>query len=187
MNAAPTETRTEAALNAPPPLPSPERLQQLLFDAARMGREDVIEALVHAGADIEARDERGHTPLVLASYHGMEAATATLLRLGADPDTLGDNGSALMGVAFKGHVAIADVLLRSGADPNLRNAAGQTSLMMAALFGRAAVVTLLLEAGASPDLQDITGTDAAALARSQGNEALATMLESAAEPVVSDG
>ncbi|HEY1067614.1 MAG TPA: hypothetical protein VGE52_15935, partial [Pirellulales bacterium] len=34
------------------PLPPPERLQQLLFDAARLGRDDVIPALVLAGARI---------------------------------------------------------------------------------------------------------------------------------------
>lgn len=58
----------------PPPLPSPQRLQELLFDAARLGRCDVIPALLQAGARTDAFDPAGHTPLILACYHGHEEA-----------------------------------------------------------------------------------------------------------------
>ena len=161
-----------------PPLPSPERLQTLLFDAARLGRDEVIPALLLAGADIEAQDAGGYTSLVLASYHGHEETTALLLRHGASPDGPDDlqGNSALMGVAFKGHVAIARRLLAAGADPDRRNLAGQTALMMAALFGREAVVDLLLAAGADPARTDAMGSDAAALAEAQGNDGLAGRL-----------
>ena len=168
------------AADAPsaPPLPSPERLQALLFDAARLGRDDVIPALLQAGAAIEARDPRGYSALVLASYHGHARATATLLAHGARPDgdAGADGSSALMGVAFKGDEAIARMLLAAGADPDRANGAGQTALMMAALFGRDAIVDLLLDAGADPARTDATGADAAALARAQGQEALAARL-----------
>ncbi|MGA1810255.1 MULTISPECIES: ankyrin repeat domain-containing protein [Sphingobium] len=72
---------------APPSLPSPERIQELLFDAARLGRDDVIAALLQAGADITALDPKGYTPLILASYHGREAATAALLERRAGRST----------------------------------------------------------------------------------------------------
>jgi ankyrin repeat protein len=164
--------------DALPPPPSPERLQALLFDAARIGRDDMIPALLQAGARIEACDPRGHSPLVLASYHGHASTTALLLAHGARPD--GDAGhdgsSALMGVAFKGHEAIARLLLAAGADPDRTNGAGQTALMMAALFGRDAIVELLLDAGADPARTDATGADAATLARAQGQDAVAERL-----------
>lgn len=162
----------------PPPLPSPARLQELLFDAARMGREDVIPALVRAGADVEAQDDRGYTPLVLATYNGRKPAAALLLSLGASADGPADarGNSALMGVAFKGHAAIARLLLDHGADPDRRNGAGQTALMMAALFGQQEIIDLLLAAGADPAMCDAAGNCAASLAAAQGNEALADAL-----------
>lgn len=165
----------------PPQLPSPERVQELLFDAARLGRDDMIPVLLGAGADIEAVDAKGHTALVLATYHGFEAAAALLLNAGANPNGTTASGSPLMGVAFKGHIAIARQLLTAGADPNLRNAAGQTAIMMSALFDRRDIIDLLLSAGADIDAVDAAGNDAAAVARMQGNDELAQWLQSPRE------
>ncbi len=81
-----------------------------------------------------------------------------------------------MGVAFKGHVDIARLLLDRGADPNRRNRAGQTAIMTAALFNQTAIIALLLERGADPNATDHAGNTAAAVARMQGNTALAEML-----------
>jgi ankyrin repeat protein len=162
----------------PPQLPSPERVQELLFDAARLGRDDMIPVLLEAGADIEAVDAKGHTALVLATYHGFEAAAALLLNAGANPNGTTASGSPLMGVAFKGHIAIARQLLTAGADPNLRNAAGQTAIMMSALFDRRDIIDLLLSAGADINAVDAAGNDAAGVARMQGNDELAQWLQS---------
>jgi ankyrin repeat protein len=168
---------SEAA--APPPLPSPQRLQDLLRDAARLGRDDMIPALLQAGAQIEASDERDHTALILASYHGHESTTALLLSLGALPNGPPDaaGSTALMGVAFKGYLTLARMLIAAGAQVDRRNRAGQTALMMAALFGREPVIEALLAAGADPDLRDGNGDTAADLARAQGNDPLAERLE----------
>jgi ankyrin repeat protein len=159
-------------MNELPPLPSAERLQDLLFDAARMGRVDVIPALLQAGADIEARNDKGHTPLILASYNGQAAATELLLESGADVDEADTSrgNTALMGTAFKGFDDIADLLLNAGAEVNRRNNAGQTALMLAALFNRHRLVDRLLELGAIADLCDDAGNCALSLARAQANE-----------------
>lgn len=157
-----------------PPLPSPARIQELLFDAARLGRTDVIPALLHAGAQIEATDGKGHTPLILASYHGHCEATAMLLEAGAEvdrPDRARGN-TALMGVAFKGHGDTARVLLDAGADPNAINRAGQTPLMMAALFGHSAIADLLIARGADVLREDAAGNSAVSVAQAQNNEAM---------------
>jgi len=167
-------------VETPPPLPSPERLQELLHDACRTGREDMVPALLQAGAQLEGEDERGFTPLVLASYNGQASTTELLLRLGSlvdgKPEAVGS--SALMGVAFKGYALIARSLLDAGADPNRSNRGGQTPLMMAALFGQRDIVDMLLAAGADPTMRDGTGATAADIARTQGNEELATVLSS---------
>jgi hypothetical protein len=157
-----------------PELPSPERVQELLFAAARMGRDDVVPALLQAGADLEGTDPKGYTALILASYNGQESTTALLLSSGARVDA-GDTergNTALMGVAFKGYTAIARLLIEGGADVDTRNFAGQTALMTAAMFNRIEIIELLLAAGADPTLSDASGNTVVTLARSQGNQAL---------------
>jgi ankyrin repeat protein len=163
---------------AVPPLPSVERIQQLLFDAARIGAIDVLPALLQAGADIEGHDSRGHSALILASYNRQIAATDLLLAYGAavDGPDAGRGNTALMGVAFKGHDAIAERLLAAGAAPDATNKAGQTALMMAALFGHGAIVDRLLAAGADPLAVDAEGNSAWSVARGQGNEMMVARL-----------
>ena len=172
------------------PLPPVERLQELLFDAARLGREDLVLPLVSAGADVEAPDPKGHTALILASYHGFLPATQAILASGAYVDS-GDGtrgNTALMGVMFKGYRDIALCLLHAGADVNRRNKAGQTALMMAALFGRVDMAEDLLSRGADVSLQDVAGNSAGSLAREQGNDLMSQLLHAAAPAVgVLDG
>ena len=172
-------TALAAATPALDALPTPERRQQLLFDAARLGRTDMIAPLVKAGVDLNATDARGFTPLILAAYNGQAETLDALIAAGADackPD--GSQGNtAQMGVAFKGNDAIAARLLTAGCDVNARNKAGQTALMMAALFGRSAQVAMLVKAGADPALADASGRTAKAVAQGQGNDAMVKQLD----------
>lgn len=168
-----TDATTDSAA-----LPTPERRQELLFEAARLGRVDMIAPLLQSGADIDGLDARGFTPLILAAYNGQMAAVEALLAAGADackPDA-GQGNTAQMGVAFKGDDAIAARLLKEKCDVNARNKAGQTALMMAALFGRTAQMDMLLKAGADRTLADVTGRTAASVAAAQGNTAAVEVL-----------
>ncbi|MBD3734618.1 MAG: ankyrin repeat domain-containing protein [Sphingopyxis sp.] len=164
-----------------PPLPSPERLRELMFDAARLGRTDVLPALLHAGCAVEAKDERGYTPLILAAYHGQDEAVALLLDHGADPEA-GDaarGNTALMGAAFKGFTSVARLLLERGAEAETTNKAGQTALMLAALFDRREIADLLLAQGADPERCDAAGNSALSVARDQNNAGMAEHLRGA--------
>ena len=164
------------------PLPSPERIQELFFDAARLGRKDVIPALLQAGADIGATDPKGHTALILATYHDHGETAALLLDRGAaiDQGDTGRGNTALMGVAFKGYAGLARQLLAAGADPHAINKAGQTALMMAALFGHGEIVDALVACGAYPHQRDAAGNSALSAATSQGNDTMRAKLEAAA-------
>lgn len=169
-----TLSRTEL-----PPLPPKERLIELMMDAARSGRDDMITALLQAGVEIDCRDPKGYTPLILASYNGHEAATTRCLAADATVDLadVARGNTALMGVAFKGYDAIARLLIKAGADVNVRNGSGQTALMMASLFAQTAIIEMLLSAGADRSLSDDAGNNAASLAAAQGNLALANLLD----------
>jgi len=164
------------------PLPSPERVQALLFDASRLCRIDVIPALIYGGADIAATDAKGYSALILASYNGQEAATALLLDQGAPIDQADDErgNTALMGVAFKGYSVIAKLLLDAGANPHSVNRSGQTALMMASLFGHSTIVDMLLALGADPYAVDFAGNSAISVAADQGNGMMADHLSSRA-------
>ncbi len=156
-------------------LPPMERLVELWFDAARMGRDDMVPALLAAGVDIEATDARGYTALVLASYNGQQSTTALLLDHGAAVDGARDaqGNTALMGVCFKGYLPIAQTLIDAGAEVNRPNGVGQTALMMAALFNQGAIIDLLLANGADASLTDAAGNTVKTLAIAQGNLELA--------------
>lgn len=168
-----------ASLAAAPALPPPERRQELLFEAARLGRTEIVTTLLPLGVDVNGRDARGFTPLILAAYGGHAATVEALLAAKADPclpDTAQGN-TAQMGVAFKGNDAIAARLLKTKCPVDARNKAGQTALMMAALFGRTAQVDMLIAAGADPGAIDMTGRSAASVAAAQGNAAVVERLE----------
>ncbi|WP_294393981.1 ankyrin repeat domain-containing protein [uncultured Sphingomonas sp.] len=173
--AAATAGSASASASASATLPSPERRQQLLFEAARLGRTDMIDPLVKAGADLNAYDDRGFTPLILAAYNGQLAMVEVLIGRGADacrPDR--DQGNtAQMGVAFKGEDAIAARLLKAGCNVDARNNAGQTALMMASLFNRTCQVDMLLAAGADRAIRDTAGRSAGSVASDQGNTPMA--------------
>lgn len=164
--------------HAADPAPAPmtrSHVQEMLFAAAAMGRTDMIAPLLAAGADIDAYDPRGFTPLILAAYDGHLDTVNALIDLKADackPDATQSN-TAQMGVAFKGNDEIAARLLRAGCNVNARNRQGQTALMMAAMFDRKAQVDMLVAAGAEPALADAAGRTAASVAHDQGNDAMA--------------
>src|SRR5579871_5830235 len=113
--------------------PTPGHAQELYFDAARAGRVDLLQGLIKAGIDPDARDLHGYTALILAAYNGQLQAVDVLIAKGADPCATDPGGnSALMGVAFRGENKVVERLLAERCDINATNNAGQTALMMAA-------------------------------------------------------
>ena len=154
----------------------------LLHHAARHGRLEVVDLLLAHRADPHAQEDAwGWTPLHLAAAHGhaavatrLEAAGAALglvaaaglgaaervdALLRADPRAIDawDRGSGpLHWAAYHGHAAVVTVLLRHGADVNVRsrNLFRNTALHCAALQGHTAAAAALLAAGA-----DVCATD----------------------------
>lgn len=70
-----------------------------LHMAARRGNVDVIEALLDGGADIEARDSAGDTPLRRAVNCNKVDAARLLFARGADPDSKGSRALTPAGAA----------------------------------------------------------------------------------------
>ncbi|MFM2211962.1 MAG: hypothetical protein RL639_1156 [Verrucomicrobiota bacterium] len=112
-------------------------------DLARNGDAAGLGALLKAGLAIDARDAKGNTLLMLASYHGRAEVVKLLLKSGATVDLRNDKGQTpLGGVAFKGYVEIATLLLDAGADP-LADQGGSTPADFATLAGKTEILALL--------------------------------------------
>ena len=147
------------------------------FDAARVGRIDILRGLLDAGYPIDAVDSHGYTAVILSAYDGQPAALDFLLSAKADP-CIGDrNGNtALMGALFKGESKIARRLVDTQCPIDKTNNAGETALDFATLFGRLDLVPVLVAQGADPNHVDARGESLLDLAQRQGNGAAADAL-----------
>ncbi|GAW22631.1 hypothetical protein ANO14919_121730 [Xylariales sp. No.14919] len=116
--------------------------QTLLHAAAGAGEHDIVELLLDKGANPNPSDDKGQTPLDLATDQGViKLLLQTIPTLGLDE---GELGSILLSSAEKGHDGVARILLPRSADPNIVNAKQQTPLHLAALGGHAGIADLLL-------------------------------------------
>jgi len=129
------------------PAATPARRPELgakLITAVKAGRVEEAKRLLEEGADPNARDERGFTPLHLACARGNQELVELLLERGADPNAVGGAGVTPLHVAaYGGHRSVAEALLRWGADPSLRESGGKTPADVARERGFADLAELI--------------------------------------------
>jgi ankyrin repeat protein len=115
-----------------------------LHCAAMMDTESVKLLLDH-GANVNARDGAGHTPLYKAAEHGDHAIVELLLQRGAEVNAKNVAGdTALHRAAQYGNVSAAQALVAHGADINALTQSGKTALQYAREMGNKEFVDLLL-------------------------------------------
>jgi uncharacterized protein len=153
------------------------RYDQEWFDAARVGRIDILSALYEAHYPINSRTSAGYTAVILSAYDSQPEALDYLLHIGADP-CLGDRhgNTSLMGALYKGNLAIARRLLATRCPIDQVNNAGETALSFAALFGRMEMLPELVARGADPNHADARGETPLGVVLQQGNEDSAAAL-----------
>ncbi|HWK53634.1 MAG TPA: ankyrin repeat domain-containing protein [Hyphomicrobiales bacterium] len=112
--------------------------------------EELVAALLQAGADASAATRYGVSPLYLAVQNGDAAITKRLLDAGADPNQEYREGERmLMTAARTGDAATVELLLNAGAQVDAReNWHGQTALMWAMAQQHPALVKILVSHGA---------------------------------------
>uniref|UniRef100_A0A8C6DW48 Ankyrin repeat and LEM domain containing 1 n=1 Tax=Moschus moschiferus TaxID=68415 RepID=A0A8C6DW48_MOSMO len=103
-----------------------------------------------------------------------------LLRRGADPNLVLEDGAAAMHLAARAQhlrsLCCLEALLRRGGDPNARSAEALTPLHVAAAWGCRRGLELLLSQGADPALRDQDGFLPLDLAEQQGHQNCARVL-----------
>ncbi|KAL2809707.1 ankyrin repeat-containing domain protein [Aspergillus granulosus] len=120
-----------------------------LHIAAENSDSELVGALLHMGADIEARDYFQHTPLFAAIYWGSLDAVRLLLDRGANPFAILPRGqNALHLCASRNKPALIPDLCRAGVNIHATDDDGDTALHYAAEGGYFECVQLLLRANA---------------------------------------
>jgi hypothetical protein len=101
--------------------------------------------LIELGADVNLASVIGTAPLLTACKDGSPQLVQTLIDKGADIDyqMKTNHGTAILFAAKAGRADIVELLLRNGADANLRDNRGRTPLSVALELGHAEVVSLL--------------------------------------------
>ncbi|UGA56578.1 ankyrin repeat domain-containing protein [Vibrio sp. VB16] len=122
------------------------RSESDIFDFARVGdfRGLVNILSQHTEIDLDAKNNRGYSPLMLAVYNGERDFCEALLRSGADVNSMDFmKNTVLMASAFKGNVEIIKLLLQFGAITTNRNKTNMNVRDWALMFGRTEVVQYL--------------------------------------------
>ena len=108
------------------------------------------DVLIAAGANINARDDWGNTPLHLAAEQGAGRVVVGLVRAGAKIDDINHEGKTALHVAACCDDSEAvEALLTEGADITIQDNVAWTALHYAVTNGCAAAVKVLITAGAA--------------------------------------
>ena len=183
-----------------------------LMLAALMGHREAVAALLGRGANVNARDNEGSTPLMFACTSD-PAIAMMILEHGADPRPASDDGITALHIAAGSHSMahvirymiargaiqkaddegdtplhsaatpeIVEILIAAGADPNQQNNEGLTPIMVALEQGDPEVALSLIPL-TNLSLRSRKGTSALGYAIKAKQDAIAVALIEAGVPV----
>jgi ankyrin repeat protein len=128
-----------------------------LLQAVLTGERVAVQRVIASGADVNAANRYGVTPLVLAAQRGRGDLIELLLKAGATVKTaeakLPEGQTLVMHAARTGDIASLKALIAAGSDVNARETrTGTTAAIWAASGNRANAIRVLAEAGAELDV-----------------------------------
>lgn len=146
--------------------------------AATNGSAEVLQLILHAGANPNAHDGNGTTPLMAAAYLGNTEMIPVLLAAKADLEARQrKEENALMFAAEGGRYEVARLLLDAGAEVDALGEQKATPLMYAAQGGFDDVIALLVERGADVNRKAAPGLTALDLAKQNKQTRTVWLLE----------
>lgn len=138
---------------------------------------EAVHVYLSSGIDLEVKDERGWTPLMIAAANGKEVLTKLLIHSGARLMARDMNGfTPLHWAAFKGMPNIVELLISKEVDVDSQSKFKWTPLMQACTKGHYQVCSILLAAGANTNLTNSDGATALQIASHKGFQELVLLL-----------
>ena len=155
-------------------VPDTQLLDAQLLDAVKAGDQGAVRALIEDGADVNAGEADGTTPLHWAAYSSDLKIAELLVAAGAIPTIANRYGVQPLSIAaVGGNAALIELLLVAGADPNTVQGEGETALMTAVRTGKLEAVEVLLDHGADVNaIEQWRGQTALMWAAAEGHAAI---------------
>ena len=147
-----------------------------LHHAAGFGTLESLELLIAKGADVNAKNRRGSTPLFWAIHD--EAKVRALIARGATINVKQIEGRTpvYQAALLSSGNSVLRFLLENGGDPNAATLTGLTPLNAAALRGDVDAMRMLLDKGARVDAKNGAGATPLMAAATNGNPAAVQLL-----------
>ena len=129
-----------------------------IHKAAEEGNIYVVKQHLAAGADVNAKNKYGDTPLHYAAWMGDKEIVELLIARGANVNARNFSGfgehTPLRNALFAGHKEIAELLIANGAKVNPKFSMGRTILHEVAYEGLKEAAELLIANGAKVNVKD---------------------------------
>ena len=146
-------------------------------------RVETIKALVDLGADRNAVDHLGDTPLMSACSRKDAEAVRSLLAAGVDPNFVTPEGKVALGRAMSAQsLDVVRELIWKSVDVNQVLVSGTLPLHDAVRANNEDMIKLLLNAGADPNLTSPAGYSAVNVAEFDSNTAVLALLTTPVPP-----
>ena len=159
-----------------------------LHYAVEWGLKKAALSLIEKGANPEAKNANGETPLFSAAKTNDPAMTALIVKGGSSIKARDNFGSSPLHTAVRWDAdASVRELVQLGIDVNAQNVAGKSALSEAVLAGKLSTAKLLIDSGADINASDNTGrTILMDAIRSRNADVIAMLLSNKANPQIQE-
>lgn len=158
-----------------------ESLATELHHAAVKGDVNATRKAIEKGANVDAKDEFGWTPLLRAVATKNKELVDFLISKGANVNAKNtSDGTTVIGYACmwgEENKSIVELLLSKGARLNVTDGAGRTPLFVPVMGGNLSIVELLLSKGIDVNSKDRNGQTALSFAEQNGNQEMIELLK----------
>jgi len=148
-----------------------------LHESILSSKPNCAKLLIEKGAEVNAKDTDGWTPLICASRDGHIEVAKLLIEKEAEVNAKDTDGWTPLILALRfGHFEVAKLLIENRAEVNAKSTYGSTPLICASSDGHIEVAKLLIEKGAEVNAKSTDGWTPLICASRNGHIEIAKLL-----------